>query len=1252
MARSPDEIDTDEPTVVKPKAATEPGRAQKVTGAETAEPVTAMRWSTRPAENAPGHPDGVSVLLRWTEDLDDERAVTLWAGLSAVEDPAAREAALLRWIDWAGVTVPLGTRVRDLVSAVTQLTRELEATARNAERIFSLDPSDLLPIVRALHGWMRARETHPGVVVGAARAMVLAREVMRARAIDPPRPGSMGARETFEVIPATPGRDRVSSREIAEANANAPDPLAAGHAMLVATLRRAVERAPVDECAELLAVWLRAEHPTVLPHWASAALDFVLLDGDLRGHHPRAIASIAALASSLWCDLVRNLDAEPRDAVRSLRLLTALSQHTDLARELPGVPAQTATDALVRALEHPRFSIWSRAARTMGRLAGVMPILGPKLQSLVTSESASVLRNRACAALGDLSPFASAELRARRAAVLTDRPQKHSALTAPTKLSTGSLDTDLGENTSVWAVPEAALVAALAVALPDMAVDGTGTWSVVARSFISRGGPEAWRAIARSLVEIRQRFPETQAQVEALGAELHARGESYKGSGADAERAERVVALSARLTAPETDPSPSTALSSLARRIGQNPIAPGLRAHIDAFATALDVMVSSALKSVSSDSDRASTRGGMVLEEIADLLVDGDAEIVAHHTADGGARAAALAALDQLRGRMLKVLWRGLQRPTPASFAWRRWLLRAAGSLSLVSPTNKRIAVETVRDQVFTTLERIADDPTFGQGPTQRFLAAALIDLSRPLRASLGDTASAAVLSWLALRGSVVASHVRLRRWLDDDASSEAFDRLFRLLELLPRANRDTTRDIQEFSRIAGGESSRMGTALLSLATHCSEVSQRRPEPHWSGLPRFDLTDLCAVADSLSRVRDDPAWALSLDTERPTQRIAPPAESLTDRAGKLNRLLTATSLQFVDASRRTEVVEHYVSELGALCESIALASGPLLAPSVRGVLAKALVQVRALASEAIADSADNARWIGRLKVLGTLSSAHEGGMAATYLAEGPAPGKKVVLKLLPWARFRGAPANTARALFEGEMQRLTRVVHPNVVGIIDAGFVDEGAFIALEYIPGASLETLLNMLGPVAPRALAPMISDVASALAWLHRKGILHRDVKPANLLAQLDLPDGVELTASTFPHADLVRAVLIDFGIATEVSRAGAHEGVTGTPGYIAPEVARGVEPFGPGVDVYSLAVVCFEMLTATNPFLEGQPDLPTVLVRHGSVTLPWSRLPQLVNRSELITLLIDATRFDPRQRISMREFHTRWSSLSTAW
>jgi hypothetical protein len=223
---------------------------------DSAAPKSALRWSTRPPLSDAGAPGAVSaaspprtnaldVLLRWTEDLDDERAVTLWAGLSAVEDPAAREAALLRWVDWAGVTFPLGLKLRDLVTAVSRLTEELERTAQDAERVYTHDPSDLLPMTRALLGWMRARETQPGVVLGAAKAIVLARDVLRHAPWTASSPSPAGhQRESFEVIPAAPGRERMSSREVAAAlrDARGGDPLAGAQAMLFSALSFAISR--------------------------------------------------------------------------------------------------------------------------------------------------------------------------------------------------------------------------------------------------------------------------------------------------------------------------------------------------------------------------------------------------------------------------------------------------------------------------------------------------------------------------------------------------------------------------------------------------------------------------------------------------------------------------------------------------------------------------------------------------------------------------------------------------------------------------------------------------------------------------------------------------------------------------------------------------------------------------------------------------------------------------------------------------
>ncbi len=136
------------------------------------------RWSSPPPGSSAQRGDAFHVLLRWTEELDDARAITLWAGLSAVEDPMAREAALLRWIDWAGVAVPLGVKLRDLVTAVSTLTQELSATAQNPDRVYVYPVEDLAPLTRALHGWMRARESQPGVVLGVLQALTLARAAL------------------------------------------------------------------------------------------------------------------------------------------------------------------------------------------------------------------------------------------------------------------------------------------------------------------------------------------------------------------------------------------------------------------------------------------------------------------------------------------------------------------------------------------------------------------------------------------------------------------------------------------------------------------------------------------------------------------------------------------------------------------------------------------------------------------------------------------------------------------------------------------------------------------------------------------------------------------------------------------------------------------------------------------------------------------------------------------------------------------
>jgi hypothetical protein len=1175
-----------------------------------------FRWSSRPAEDEPPGvsgppkprgPDPLSVLLRWTEDLDDERAVTLWSGLSAVEDPQAREAALLRWIDWAGVAIPLGVKLRDLVKAVGRLIGELAMLVADADRVLALDPIDLAPVTRALLGWLRAREAQPGVVLGAALSIVQASETLR------------------------------------EAGGTGSNPVSIP--MLLAALRRRMERAPTEECAELLAVYLRADPPASMAPWAAMHLEFALLAGDLRGHYAPALARLPFVAPAVWRDLLGRREA-PRDTLRAMRLLAALAQHDQLARALPEETAQLAAEALLAGLEHPRFRVWSLAARAMGRLAGALPAVTRALASLLGQVGATLLRRRAFAALGNVGPDGDPALRAHRDAVIAAVERPVTAGDASTSVHT--------VETGAWSLSLASQVAAFAVSLPDHVAHGDPRWSALATAFAERGGPDAWLAVARAMQEVALRQPNALEAAREVAASVQSKAIGVRASSADNERAERAEAITVRLVHPDAPRAPQALLAELAHAVGQSPSAPDARSLVDGCGAELDAVISRAVRSLAREDSRDAAQGSLALEEVVDLVVDGDLEVLAHHLGEVAARTAALALVDALRDRLLKMVWSGLRRSTPAAAAWRRWLLRSATVLPRVPPTNRHVAAETVRDQVIETLERVAEDPLAGQRALERHVAAALVELAAALVPSLGTGAIGAVMTWMALRGVLGPTQVRMRRWIVDDDAGDRVQRWFRLVELLARSGRDAAADLGALQGMVG-DHCRLGRTLGELSNCCASLTTRRPEDHWSGLPRFDLTDFARVADTFTRLTLDATFALTLDHERPVPatRISRAAHAtLSERAAQLDRLLTSTSLKFVDAARRAEVVEHYLGELGALCEAIATGCGPLLSSLVRGALARAMVAVRTMAAAAVRTETTGSRHIGRLRVLGELSSAHEGGMASTFLAEGPAPGKRVVVKLLPWAGMRGTSAETSRALFEGEMERLARVVHPNIVGIVDAGFVDEGAYLALEYIPGASLETLLTRLGRMTPVALAPIIRDVARALAHLHQRGVLHRDVKPANLLAQFELADGEELTAESLSRAELIRAVLIDFGIATETSRAGAHEGITGTPGYIAPEVVRGIEPFGPAVDVYALAVVVFEMLCGTNPFLAGEPDLETVLVRHGSVALPWSDLPDITGRTALVKLLQDATRMDPRQRPTMRAFLHRWIELSAGF
>jgi beta-lactam-binding protein with PASTA domain/predicted Ser/Thr protein kinase len=196
-----------------------------------------------------------------------------------------------------------------------------------------------------------------------------------------------------------------------------------------------------------------------------------------------------------------------------------------------------------------------------------------------------------------------------------------------------------------------------------------------------------------------------------------------------------------------------------------------------------------------------------------------------------------------------------------------------------------------------------------------------------------------------------------------------------------------------------------------------------------------------------------------------------------------------------------------------------------------------------------------------------------GGMADVYLARDRLLNRRVAVKVLS-PTFAADPAFVER--FRREAQAAASLNHPNIVAVYDWGQEDDTSFIVMEYVNGQTLRDLVNRHGTVPPVEAARIGADIADALEFAHRNGVVHRDVKPGNVLIT---PEGGVKVA--------------DFGIARAESsdtltKTGA---VLGTATYFSPEQAQGLALDGRS-DVYSLGVVLYEMLTGVAPFTADSP------------------------------------------------------------
>jgi serine/threonine protein kinase len=228
-------------------------------------------------------------------------------------------------------------------------------------------------------------------------------------------------------------------------------------------------------------------------------------------------------------------------------------------------------------------------------------------------------------------------------------------------------------------------------------------------------------------------------------------------------------------------------------------------------------------------------------------------------------------------------------------------------------------------------------------------------------------------------------------------------------------------------------------------------------------------------------------------------------------------------------------------------------------------------------------------------------------MADVYRATDQNLGRDVAVKLL---RDR-TPDPTDRARFVAEAQTLARLNHPNLVTILDAGISDEHPFLVLELVVGPSLSVALGAGGQgLSVERVSHIGAQIAAALAHCHAAGIVHRDVKPGNILLGSD-----------------DRALLTDFGISRLLDASAEHTqtGFTiGTASYLAPEQVRG-DHVTPAVDLYALGLVLLEAITGRREYT-GAPVEAAIARLHRSPTVPGD-LPRWLS-----TLLTALTRTDP--------------------
>lgn len=245
----------------------------------------------------------------------------------------------------------------------------------------------------------------------------------------------------------------------------------------------------------------------------------------------------------------------------------------------------------------------------------------------------------------------------------------------------------------------------------------------------------------------------------------------------------------------------------------------------------------------------------------------------------------------------------------------------------------------------------------------------------------------------------------------------------------------------------------------------------------------------------------------------------------------------------------------------------------------------------------------------------------DGGMAEVYLAYHSLLNRHVAIKFI---RPELSLDENFRTRFEREARIAARLTHPNIVRIFDFGSFNHRYYLVMEYIQGVTLKDYLKRIYALntllSLDEIISIISQVGEALDYIHRMGIIHRDIKPDNIMWT---PDG--------------RICLSDFGVARVIGLDGDQTGsgtILGTPAYMSPEhILSDGTRLSPASDIYSLGVILFELIAGKPPFTANTPIL--VMLKHLNEPVPDLTTPLLDIPDVLEDVIRKALAKDPAER-----------------